>query len=199
MKKYTIVIITVIGIILGFFTGLYLYKIDEIEENNKLELSKINNNVNIETEDISENKTNKLITTNSKEEKTSPNCVIKLKVYYRKCEHLIEKKQKIEDVYVNITKEEIAKRFSDWELQTFTPTEITLYKDIDEFCNEHYLLKENDGYITVFKLDENNNIKFYDSTDISVEYLSEDDQKRIQEGIKVYTKKELNKTLEDFE
>ena len=74
-----------------------------------------------------------------------------------------------------------------------------LYKEVNEFCNEHYLLKEDNGYISIYKLDENSNETFLETTDISTNYLTEEDLKKIQEGIKIYTKKELNKTLEDFE
>ena len=74
-----------------------------------------------------------------------------------------------------------------------------LYKEIDEFCKEHYVLKEKDGCIAVFNIDENNNEELERITDISIKYLEEEDLARIKEGIFVYTKKELNKTLEDFE
>ena len=98
-----------------------------------------------------------------------------------------------------MTEEELKDRFSDWEIQKFTPTEIVLYKEVDEFCNEHYLLKEEDGYITIYKLDENENETLYETTEIPTEYLPEEDLEKIQNGMKIYTEKELNKTLEDFE
>lgn len=74
-----------------------------------------------------------------------------------------------------------------------------LYKEINEFCNEHYILKEKDKKIVIFKIDKNNNQIFFKNTDISTNYLPEEDLKNIQKGIIIYTKKELNKILEDFE
>ena len=79
------------------------------------------------------------------------------------------------------------------------PNEIVLYKEMDEFCNEHFLLKEEEGYITIYKLDKKNNEKFFQTTEIPTDYLAEEDLEKIRNGIKVYTEKELNKTLEDFE
>ena len=70
---------------------------------------------------------------------------------------------------------------------------------MNEFCNEHYLLKEKDGEIAIFKLDQNNNQTFLEKTDISTEYLTEKDLENIKRGIIIYSKKELNKTIEDFE
>ncbi len=199
MKKYTIIVIITIGMILGFLTGIYLYRINKINNEQKEYVAE-----GIEDEctvlgELDANEIENLITTNNDEEKTSPNCVITLKVYYEKCGHLIETKKNIEKTEVNLTEEELKQRFSDWELQKFTPTEIILYKEEQEFCNEHYLLKEKDGYITIYKLDENENPKLLNTTEIPTEYLAEEDLEQIRNGIKVYTDKELNKTLEDFE
>ena len=105
----------------------------------------------------------------------------------------------IEDAVVNMTEQELREKFYEWEIQKFTPTEIVLYKELDGFCNEHFLLKEKDGYIAIYKLDENNNSELFKTTEISIEYLAEEDLENIKQGIKIYTKRELNKTLEDFE
>ncbi len=199
MKKYTIIAIIALGIILGFLTGMYLYKINQIDYNSKEQIAKTVEDECTILGELNDQELENLITTSVEEEKASPNCIITLKIYYNKCEHLLESKQKIEDTEVNLTEEELKERFSDWEVQKFTPTEIVLYKEVNEFCNEHYLLKEKDGYIAIFKLDENNNQTFLELTDISTQYLTEEDLKKIQEGIAIYTKKELNKTLEDFE
>ena len=199
MKKYTIIAIVTVGIILGFFTGIYLYKINELDNSEQIQIAQTVEDECTALGELSDQELENLITTSSEEEKSSPNCVITLKVYYNKCQHLIESKQKIEDTEVNLTEEELGERFSDWEIQKFTPTEIVLYKEVDEFCNEHYLLKEDNGYIAIYKLDENENETLYETTEIPTEYLPEEDQEKIQNGMKIYTEKELNKTLEDFE
>ena len=64
-----------------------------------------------------------------------------------------------------------------------------MYKEIDEFCNEHFLLKEDNGYISIYKLDENEKEKHYQTTEIPIEYLALDDIQKIRKGIKIYTKK----------
>lgn len=199
MKKYTILTIITIGILLGFLTGLYLYRINSIDN---VEGTRIAEKIEDDCTAIAELNNKDLsnfIETNNKEEKTSPNCIITLKIYYETCEHLIEKRKNIEEVDVNIREQELAERFPDWEIQRFTPNEIVLYKEVNEFCKEHFLLKEKDGYIGIYKLDKNNNAEFFRTTEISTEYLAEEDLSKIKNGIKVYTEKELNRTLEDFE
>ena len=63
----------------------------------------------------------------------------------------------------------------------------------------HYLLKDVYGYIEVYYLDENNKEYLYKKTDISTDYLTEEDKDDLQLGIEVVGIEELNKMLEDFE
>lgn len=196
MGKYTIIAIILVGIILGFLTGIYLYRINQVEFK---KVADINQEEINEILSINDEESLNVVETNIEEEKVSPNCKLILKIYYNKCEHLIEKRETIEDAVVNMTEQELREKFYEWEIQKFTPTEIVLYKEIDEFCNEHFLIKEEDGYIVIYKLDENNNSELFEITEISIEYLSEKDLENIKKGIEIYTKKELNKALEDFE
>ena len=63
----------------------------------------------------------------------------------------------------------------------------------------HYLLKDVYGYIEVYYLDENNKEYLYKKTDISTDYLSEEDLEDLKVGIEVVGTEALNKMLEDFE
>jgi len=199
MKKYTIIAIIIVGITLGFLTGLYLYRINKIDYNNKEIIAETIEDDCTAIAQLNDEKLSNIIQTSKTQEKTSPNCMITLKVYYEICEHLIETRKNIEEPQVNLTEEELKRKFPDWEIQKFTSNEIVLYKEINEFCNEHFLLKEEDGYISIYKLDKNNNSQFFQTTEISTDYLAEEDLNKIRSGIKVYTQKELNKILEDFE
>ena len=198
MKKYAIIII--IALVLGFLVGVYLYRINYSEkEDDNL---KIAQKVEDECTDFAELEFNGMletIITNGQEEKVSPNCLLTLKIYYKKCGHLIEKSQNIEQNLVNLTEEQLRKQLPEWEIQKFTPEQIVLYKELEDFCNEHYKLKIENGYIRIYELDEQNNEKLLKSTDISSEYLTKDDLEELKNGVEIYTKKELNKTIEDFE
>jgi len=195
MKKYAFLIIIIV-MTLGFFTGQYLYKINRIKTNeDSLKVGEL-----IEDECTLDAEYNlDLISTNSKEEKTSPNCTIVLKIYYKKCGHLVESKKTLEEAEVNLTEAELRAKIPEWEIQKFTSSEIVLYKEVNEFCNEHYLLKEKDGSIAVFSLNEDNMEKLEEITNISTNYLEEEDLEKLKSGIYINSKKELNKALEDFE
>ncbi len=113
MKKYTVIAVIVATIALGFFTGIYLYRINKIDTQIEIEkiAEAIDDDIKIEKKDLS---------VLSSEEKTSPNCTIVLKIYYEECGHLIETRKNIEKAEVNMTESEIKQNFKDWEVQKFT-------------------------------------------------------------------------------
>jgi len=113
MKKSTVITIIMVTIILGFFTGIYLYRINKIDTRIKTErISEvIDNNTKIEEKHLS---------VSNSEEKTSPNCTIILKIYYKACDHLVETRKNIEEAEVNMTEAELKEKFKEWEVQKFT-------------------------------------------------------------------------------
>lgn len=115
MKKYTVITIILVGIILGFFTGIYLYRINKMDTQIKTEkIAETIDDNNTKTEEL-----NHLSVSNS-EEKTSPNCIVVLKIYYEVCNHLIETRKNIDEAEVNLTEAELKEKFKEWELQKFT-------------------------------------------------------------------------------
>ena len=77
---------------------------------------------------------------------------------------------------------------------------MVVYKEINDFCNEHYLVKEENGTVAVYALDKFGNEKdIICNTEIQTKYLTEKDVENLRTGIKVYGKKELNKLLQDYE
>ena len=198
MRKYTIIMVIALG--LGFLVGIYLYKIN-YEKNDNQEI-KIAQKIEDECTDFAELEASgrlATVVTNGQEQKISPNCLLTLKIYYKTCGHLVEKSQNIEQNLINLTEEQLKNQFPEWEIQKFTPEQIVLYKELEEFCNEHYKLKIENGYVRIYELDEQKNEKLLKSTDISSEYLTPEDLKKLKTGVEIYTKKELNKTIEDFE
>ena len=135
----------------------------------------------------------------SSEEKISPNCKLILKRYYKECEHLINEYIDVPESLVNKTRKEFEEQYKNWEIDKFTSTEIIIYREFESNCGQHYVLRNNEGKISIYKIDDNNEEKLLENTEISVEYLTEKDKVEIQNGIRVNGKEELNKRLEDFE
>lgn len=65
--------------------------------------------------------------------------------------------------------------------------------------NKHYILRENDGFINIYYLNENEEEILYKVTDISTKYLGDDDIKKLDDGIEVVGIQKVNELLEDYE
>ena len=145
MKKY-IVIALVLALIAGFILGLYLYKLKIANEQIAFEAEYRK----LETKNVIENAENLLQETSSSKNKTTPNTKIIEKRYYNDCEHLGTTEKKIDEKLINKDESEFQIEYIGWEIQKFTPTEVVVYKEINDFCNEHYLVKEENGTVAVY-------------------------------------------------
>lgn len=195
LKKY-IVILVILTVTFSFFLGVYLYKMDKIDEELAFEVEYMNN----KEENAIQEAENLLKKTSSTEDKVNPNTKLIEKIYYSDCNHIIQNEKEVTKELVNKTKEELQAEYIGWEIQKFTNEEVVLYKEVYDFCNEHYLLKDKDGYIYIYKLDKNGKEKeLIEKTDIQTKYLAETDLDELKKGITVYSKKDVNKKIEDFE
>lgn len=205
MKKTYILVILFAVIILGITAGTYLFVSNEKQKdkNNNVEnvINKVSDknekNYNKELNEL--NMANNSIETNSNEEKISPNCLVTLKRYYDKCGHTTKEYIDIQEDLVNKTQKELEEKYPNWKVEKFSSGEIVLYIEYTGICDEHYVLREKDGKIVIYKIDENGQEKLYETTEIAIDYLTDEDKENIKNGIKVNGKEELNQLIEDFE
>ena len=136
----------------------------------------------------------------SEPEKISINAQLILKKYFSQCDHTINEYTEMPEECINMTKEELQEQYPDWEVIGFEPNKVTLYKEFDDTCGEHFKLKIEDGKINIYLINKDGTESLYEKTNISSEYLTETDLINInEEGLEIYEKEELNKTIEDFE
>lgn len=198
MKKIIIIFAIAFIIVFSFICGYYLnkdsnnnYKMAEIEKNLKDELIESNNENAVFYESITE--------ASFREEKISPNAVLVIKKYYRKCGHTIEDEAEMPEEAVNKTKQELQSLYSSWIIKEFSSNRVVLYKEIDGICNEHYILRKVDNIVAVFSIDEKGEEKLQERTGISTQYLTKEDNEKLEKGIKAIGRIQLNSILEDYE
>ncbi len=198
MKKGLLVLTIILIVIFGILTGMYIYKITNIKEETKdMEIAKqeiIEDECTEEYEYLEQIKA-----TNAQKEKISPNAKIITKIYYDFCGHTVKDIDTVSEKYINLTKDEFAEEYKEWEIEKFSNDEIVLKKTKEGICNEHYIIKEKDGYVAVYSLDENENEILSDITEISTQFLPNTDLEKLQSGIRAYGKESLYSLLEDFE
>ena len=131
----------------------------------------------------------------STEEKVAANAILILKKYYTKCDHTINEYVELPKELVNLTKEQVQEKYSDWEVIGFEKGKITLYKEFDDVCGEHFKLKIEDGKVVVYTVNNDGTETLYEKTNISSEYLTETDLLNMQDGLEIYGKEELNQVI----
>ena len=186
---WSIIFSIVMTIVLSIF---FFYKKREIDKNLSLEKS---NNVVTEKVNIEKD----IISTNVNEEKITPNTKLEIKKQYTQSGHIASENVELPTELINLTKEELANKYKNFTIETFSSQKVILYKQEEGICNEHYVLREKDGFIAIYNtlnLGEENLRKI---TEISTEYLAESDLINLKNGIAIYGEKNLNAVLEDFE
>ena len=133
------------------------------------------------------------------EEKLSANAILILKKYYDKCEHTINEYVELPPELVNMTEKEVQAEYPEWEVIGFEKGKLTLYKEYQDVCEEHFKLKIEDGKVVIYIINNDGTESIYEKTNISSEYLTETDLLNIQDGLEIYGKEELNQIIEDFE
>ena len=142
---------------------------------------------------------NEVLQASAIEEKILPTAEFAMKKVYNECGHFKFEYAELPQELVNLTEEELEAYYKDWEIEEFSPSKIILTKEINSLCDEHFIIKLGEKYVQVFHLEPDGNLVVYETTDISREYLPEEDIKKLEEGIYVFGKGKLNSVLEDFE
>lgn len=197
MNKTIMTIIAIIVIIGAIIIGVQICKPNKEQEDiiTKVSDEKIEDDCTDQYQEIQE----EMLQANSTEEKISPNCFITMKKTYNKCGHTTSEYIAIPKELVNKTKEDLEEKYAGWTIDKFSDTQIVISKKEEGECGEHYIVKDKDGKVVIYKLLEDGTENEYEVTDISTEYITDTDKINMKNGIKVNGKQELNQLIEDFE
>lgn len=195
-KKWIIVIAVIILFTLGVAFGVYAYEKGKTKDSNMLKDKQLASSENIEESNSIDGDT---ISTSTSETRISPNCTIVEKQYFKGCDHLIKDIKDVPEEWINQTEEDIKEHYSDWTLQSFTNNQIIVAQEKEGYCGQHYIIKEHNGVLGIYTLDQNGTETWKEDTEISTMYLPEEDLEKIEEGIQVIGDDRLHTTLEDFE
>lgn len=198
-KKWiiAIVITVVVGLMIGIGFAISsgnneTENIDYVSEKELADTNKYENFLNyLKNENI--------IETSSIEDTISPNAIIIKKTYFEACDHLIRKTEDVPEELVNKNEEDVEKQFSEWKIEEYTPTQIILYKTDSGNCGEHYFVQEHNGVIGIYTIDEYGIKTLKEDTEISTQYLPEEDVKNLKAGVEIVGNTNLVEFLEDYE
>lgn len=137
------------------------------------------------------------------ENRVSPNTFVEERIHYKDCGHLVSKIELAEEEVVNLSRDEYKEflnaTYPNLRLISFSSVKIVVYGERDYLCQEHYIVGETNGYVSIFNVDENGNrVLFKSFTDYPVSVLLDVDQEKLKEGIVVDSEEELSEILENF-
>ena len=200
MNRKIIILLSVIIVIIAITTGVLIYKLRENEKSEAIITKIAEEKIVDECTDEYEQMQEEILETNVEEkEKISPNCFITTKKIYIKCGHETSQHLEISEELVNKTKEQLQEKYNGWEIEKFSDTEIILSKYEEGVCGEHYIIRDNNGQVTIYEVLEDGKEQEYEVTNISTEYLTDTDKINMKNGIEVNGKQNLNQLIEDFE
>ncbi len=199
VSGFLVIVTFIAGISIGMYYGVNSQDKEVIQEKKPIDSMQdvVIKNVQSKIEEDNE-KNIKIEETVQKEERVSPYAKMTIEKKFSKCGHTTAKVLDVPKELVNLSKEEIEERYSGWDLKDFSTESFTLYRVIEANCDDHYVLKNDDGYIAVYS-DLTDDIKnLIEKTDIEVGSLRMEDKEELEAGIKIYGKTELSSLIEDF-
>ena len=109
-------------------------------------------------------------------------------------ENFVSQEEEISSEYVT---DECSNEWRDYSLTVQEELKEASQNLNDE--NKTYIVKAEDNYIKVYYINNKNEEILYRVTDISIQYLGQNDVEELKQGIKVVGLQELNQLIEDFE
>lgn len=193
--KY-IILIFIISIGIGFILAKGKIKNNKVSVENSLYNNFLVEN-NIITNEIDNNID--ILETSFEDDKIEIDTKLILRKNYIDCKHAVSKEVELPGELINLTEEQLKVKYPDWQIEEFDDDEVVLYKNVYGLCTEHFVIESGEEFIEVYSLNEEYDKKLYEVTNISIEYLAEEDLEKLEEGIYVYGTQELNAVLESFE
>ncbi|MEW8973331.1 MAG: BofC C-terminal domain-containing protein [Tissierellaceae bacterium] len=137
------------------------------------------------------------------ENRISPNTLVEERIHYKKCDHIITEANMADYEIINMTRKEyenyLKANYPNKRLISFSSTKIVIWGEREHLCKEHYIIGEENGYIAIFRIDDNGEKVLYKIfEDYPISILVEMDQEKIREGIIVDNEDELSDILENF-
>ncbi len=193
-------IVFILGVSIGLYAGIDMNKENSIASNTTVNepvqdvviktIQKENREDNIDSGEA--------IEVAVSEERVSPYSKLIVKKVFSKCSHTTVDIIDMPKELINLTKKEFQEKYSGWQIEKFADDEIILLGTINGNCEDHFVLKENEGTIAIYNELTEDKMNLLKTLDVNVELLTNDDKMSLKEGIKVYGKQELNSIIEDY-
>ena len=106
----------------------------------------------------------------------------------------------MEKRFIGKTRSEIAQAFPDWQLKDFSPERVLLSTKINSYCPDHYIIREEDGFLVIFRADKDTGYMIaVEATNIPIDRLSQELQEQVSKGMVLDSIEAVEQLMEDWE
>lgn len=132
--------------------------------------------------------------------KTDTDSVLVFERFYIQCQHTIVDEMAMNASNVGKTGEDLSLSFPAWELVEFSPEKAVFTADIDGYCPNHYIIKEEGGYLVVYRpIKETGELYPVEDTNIPYDWLDAELQQQVAVGLVVDTLEDVEYLMENWE
>jgi len=173
------IVIVVVFIVISFSYGYLKTFLSIKEPKNDLDTEHIERNVS----QVSEMELN-------------PGARLVYTTFYVKCNDELIEEEIIGDELIGCTKSELERLKKDWKIVSFTPDEVSLIREINDICDNHYFVGIQDGYVALFQGIPGIKSILLEQTDIIADTLRQDDRLILERGLVIKDRQEFLKIRE---
>lgn len=100
---------------------------------------------------------------------------------------------------IDMTRKDIEQKYPDWQLKSFSQSQVIMRKSIPGKVEERYIIGEYNGFVAVFYEQPIDGVSLRELTDTPVSSLTKEDQNKLKIGISIFGDEALMKALQDYE
>ena len=191
-----LLVVAIFSASMGYIFGYYTYnrspRLTEIENN-------IDNTNNVNRENKSDSNTVDVAT---QKEIINNDTKIIFRTYYERCKESVDTESTINNNMIGLNEEGfnelVLNTMPQFDLYSFSKDEIVLLENKQDICPKHYLITEYNGYIIVYRFNEDGQRVIFQETRIPVSILPPVDQEKLKNGIIKNSEEEVTSLLEDY-
>lgn len=120
--------------------------------------------------------------------------------YYLGCGHSQIEERNALGSELGLSLDEIMVKFDQWEISQYTDKELVLKREIDDFCPEHFILRDRAGMLILYMPPrEGKDNRTIEETQIFTNTLPPDIQNEVQRGLVLDSLEDVEHFLENLE
>jgi len=196
-NKYILAILLVLTMMVGGYAlGIYIGQ-HRLEEN----LKNNNEDQGFETMQATKQDDREIVGKGfSVADIINENTLLIFETNYTACNDKRVEERKANEDEIGLNRQELESNFPEWDVYEFSSSKVILTKELDDYCPNHFILKDKDGMIVIYMPSKGENeSRSIQNTQIPINKLPPDFQDEIRKGLVIDSLQEIEYFLESLE